>query len=51
MLAPEGWAGIRDIDKKLEPPAIDFVKHEDEEFDDEEEQDISADKQTEGRTA
>ena len=44
QIVPEGWAGVRDIDKKLEPPPIDFIKHDDQEFYGEEEQDISADK-------
>jgi hypothetical protein len=37
LLVPEGWAGVRDIDKKLDPPPIDFIKHDDQEFYGEEE--------------
>ena len=51
LLVPEGWAGVRDIDKKLEPPPIDFVKHDDQEFYGEEEQDISADKNEDGKSS
>lgn len=43
MLAPEDWNGVRDIDKKLEPPVIDFMNKEDEEWNEDEDQDISAD--------
>ena len=41
MLAPEDWIGVRDIDKKLEPPAIDFLNKEDDEWNEDEDQDIS----------
>lgn len=51
LLVPEGWAGVRDIDKKLDPPPIDFIKHDDQEFYGEEEQDISADKNEDGKSA
>ena len=37
LLPPEDWKGVRDIDKKIEPPAMDYVKNNDDDFDDDEE--------------
>lgn len=30
VLPPEDWNGVRDIDKKMDPPTLDFNKEEDE---------------------
>lgn len=44
MLPPEDWKGVRDIDRKVEAPNLDFMNKDDEDWnDDEEDQDISAD--------
>jgi hypothetical protein len=43
MMAPEDWRGVRDIDKKLEPPMIDFMNKDEDEWNEDEDQDISAD--------
>ena len=43
MLAPDDWRGIRDIDKKLEAPIIDFIQKDEDEMFDDEDQDVSAD--------
>lgn len=37
MIVPEGWTGVRNIDKKLDPPVIDMTNKEEED-----DQDISA---------
>jgi hypothetical protein len=37
LMAPDNWTGVRDIDKKLEPPPIEFAKNDEDDFDDEEE--------------
>jgi len=44
VLPPEDWKGVRDIDRKIEAPNLDFMNKDDDDWDNEEEdQDISAD--------
>lgn len=37
MQPPDDWKGVRDIDAKQEPPAIDYLQNKEDDLDDSEE--------------